>query len=443
MAAETFGGATVVIDLGLSRGEPDEYASPQGRTVPRWFPAALIAVIVLLGSAASAAPPPPPLSPVLSVAIGPADPYTLTGTGELLAQSLGTVAAYDLGDGRMRWQAGSEAPSYRLRTGGGLVLLRPYAGSTRVDRGTTAVSLADGSARWRRPGSVVTVAGSDTLLAVTAVRSFSGPGRRVQGAVEAVEPVTGRTRWRVPIPSTAVLLGLPGAAGRPARMLLVHDDRTAAVHDLATGATLTRARLPAADYGPDNPVVAGGLLLLRHPATDGDPATDARMVTAFDPGLRQRWSRPAGSAYGAVPCGELACLAGPDGVRAVRAADGAEAWFRPGWRGVEQHGGMVVASGTAGETDLVGIVDPGTGRVLTDLHGWRLVSGTGGDHLLVTRTVRAGARTMVAVAAPGDARPRPLSDLPAGTGDCQAGPGRLACRSISGELKVWAYERRG
>ncbi|OJF12040.1 outer membrane protein assembly factor BamB family protein [Couchioplanes caeruleus] len=438
MAAETFGGATVVIDLGLSRGEPDEYASPRRATVPRWFPAVLIAVIVLLGSAASAAPPPPALSPVLSVRIGPADPYTLTAGGDLLAQSLGTLAAYDLGDGRMRWEAGSEAPSYRLRIGGGLVLLRPYAGSGRVDRGTTAVSLADGSARWRRSGSVVTVAGSDTLLAVTTVRSYSGPGRRVQGAVEAVEPATGRTRWGVTVPSTAVLLGLPGAAGRPARMLLVHDNRTAAVHDLATGAMLTHAELPAADYGPDNPVVAGGLLLLRHPATDG------RAVTAFDPDLRRRWTRPAGSAYGVVPCGELACLAEADGVRAVDPADGAEAWFRPGWRGVEQRGGLVIASGSAaGETDLVGIVDPATGRVLTDLRGWRLVSGTGGDHLLVTRSTGAGARTMVAVVTPGEARPRLLSDLPDGTGDCQAGPGRLVCRSTSGELKIWAYERRG
>jgi hypothetical protein len=54
--------------------------------------------------------------------------------------------------------------------------------------------------------------------------------------------------------------------------------------------------------------------------------------------------------------------------------------------------------------------------------------------------VADGARTMVAVAEPGLAGPRPLADLPPGTGDCQAAPGRLVCRSsTSGELIVWAY----
>jgi hypothetical protein len=57
--------------------------------------------------------------------------------------------------------------------------------------------------------------------------------------------------------------------------------------------------------------------------------------------------------------------------------------------------------------------------------------------------VAAGARTMVAVAGPGDERPRPLAELPAGTGDCQAAPGRLVCRSMTGDLVVWAWRQRG
>ncbi|MEV4637073.1 PQQ-binding-like beta-propeller repeat protein [Actinoplanes sp. NPDC049548] len=439
MAAETFGGNTVVIDLGLDRGEPDEYASPARSTVPRWFAPVLIAVVVLLGSAASAAPPPPALTPVLSVRVGPADPYAMTTTGDLLVQSLGTLASYDLADGQLRWQTGSDAPSYRLRTGSGVVLLRPYAGMARTDPGTTALSLANGSALWRRSGSVVTVAGSPALLAVSSVRSFSGPGRRVQGSVEAVNAATGMTRWHVAVPSTAVLLGVPGTGDLAPRMLLVHDNRTAAVHDFTTGAVLATGQLPPADYGPDNPVVSGGLLLLRHPTLAG------RMVSAFDPvTLQHRWTRPAGSAFGVVTCGRFACLTGPDGVRAVDPADGGLVWSRPAWRSVEERDGMVVAFGTpAGDSDPVGIVDPASGDVLVDLRGWRLVPGSGGDHLLVTRIVHAGARTMVAVAAPGDAGPELLSDLPAGTGDCQAAPGRLVCRSTAGELVVWAYQRKG
>ncbi|UQU66395.1 PQQ-binding-like beta-propeller repeat protein [Couchioplanes caeruleus] len=440
MAAETFEGPTVIIDLGLARGEPDEYAAPTRSTVPDWFAPVMVAVLVLFGSTASAAPPPPALTPLLSMRVGPADPYTLTDNGDLLAQSLGVLTSYDLRDGHLRWQAGSAMPTFRLRTGDGLILLRPFSGNARVDPGTTAVALDNGSVRWRRSGSVVTVTGSSTLLAVSNVRSFSGPGRRVQGSVEAVDPATGRTTWAVPVPSTAVLLGVPGPAESPWRMLLVHDNRTAAVHDLTTGAELVEAQLPPADYGPDNPVLSGGLLLLRHPTLGG------RMVSAFDPvTLQPRWTRPAGSAFGVTTCGALACLAGPDGVRAVDPADGALRWYRPAWRSVEQRGGLVLAFGTpAGENDPVGVIDPDTGEVVTDLDGWRPVPGAGGgDHLLVTRTANAGARTMVAVAAPDGAQPELLADLPPGTGDCQAVPARLVCRSTSGDLTVWAYQRKG
>jgi hypothetical protein len=106
---------------------------------------------------------------------------------------------------------------------------------------------------------------------------------------------------------------------------------------------------------------------------------------------------------------------------------------------------MLVAFSAPGSTgEAVGIVDPGTGRVLVDLRGWRALSGTGGaDRLVLTRVVAAGARTMVAVAGPGDERPRPLAELPAGTGDCQAAPGRLVCRSMTGDLVVWAWRQRG
>jgi hypothetical protein len=47
---------------------------------------------------------------------------------------------------------------------------------------------------------------------------------------------------------------------------------------------------------------------------------------------------------------------------------------------------------------------------------------------------------MVAVARPGDTQPRLLGALPAGTGDCQTASGRLICRTMFGELVVWAYQ---
>jgi hypothetical protein len=117
---------TVIIDLGLERGEPPTYRSPSRSTVPLWFAPALLAVLVLLSSAASASPAKPPLATLFSLQVGPADAYALTGSGQLLAQTYGSLTSYDLGTGRLRWRAGQSTPAYRLRTGDGLLLMRPY-----------------------------------------------------------------------------------------------------------------------------------------------------------------------------------------------------------------------------------------------------------------------------------------------------------------------------
>jgi hypothetical protein len=438
MAAQTFsGGNTIVIDLGLDRGEPETYSAPSRSTVPYWFGPFVIGLLVLVCSVSSAAPPPPALSELLSLQVGPADSFALTDDQELLAQTLGTISAYDLNNGALRWQADQDRPTYRLRTANGLVLMRPWTYGPGQPS-TTALSLATGAAKWRHEGTVMVLPGSTTMLAVRAVRS-GGTNRRVEGPIEALDPRTGSARWRIDVPSTAVLLGIPGPNDDGPRMMLLHSDRTAAVHDLSTGRLIAETEVPPANYGPENPTVSGGLLLLRHLGRYGAD------VSAYDPTtLALVWQRPAGRAYEVRACGPVACLTGPDGVRGIDPADGNQRWFRPGWRGVEMREGMMLAYGTpAGVADPVGIVDPATGEVLADLTGWRLVGGTGGDHVLVTKAVNAGARTMVAVARPGATQPQPLSELPPGTGDCQAVPNRLVCRSSSGELVVWAYRKKG
>jgi outer membrane protein assembly factor BamB len=454
MGADTFSSAgagnTIVIELGLDRGEPETYESPSRSTMPVWLAPVVVALLVLISSVGSAAPPRPALSPLLSLRVGPADTFALIDDHELLAQTLGTVSAYDLTTGELRWQADQERPTYRLRTAAGLVLMRPWTYGPGQPS-TTALSLATGVAQWRHEGTVTTLPGSDTLLAVSAVRS-GGTNRRVQGPVEAIDPRTGGARWRVDVPSTAVLLGVPSSnhpattpdrtEGSPndegTRMMLLHDDRTAAVHDLATGRLISQTEMPPANYGPENPAVSGGLLLLRHLGRYGAE------VTAYDPAsLRIVWRRPAGRAYEVRSCGPVACLIGPDGVRGIDPATGTVRWVQPRWRSVEMRDDMLLAYGTrAGAADPAGLVDPATGEVLLGLGGWRPVGGTGGDHLLVTREVDAGARTMVAVAGPGMTAPQPLADLPPGTGDCQAAPNRLVCRSTSGELMVWAYRKK-
>ena len=435
MSVET---STVIIDLGLDRGEPESYDAPHRSALPSWFPVAFLTVVVLLTSAASVPPARSPLAQLLSLPVGPADAYALTGDGRLLAQTYGLLGSYELATGHTQWEAGQTSPVYRLRLGNGLVLMRPWTVGTR-DPGTTALSVTDGVPRWKRPGTVVTVAGSDALLNVSPNRSVTGISRRVVGPVEAIDPRTGATRWTVEVPSSAVLTGVPGTADSDGRMLLVHDDRTMAVHDLETGRQVARRSVPPADYDPANPAVVAGAILLRHP---GSPNMEISAYAADT--LRPLWTEPADGAYELRACGVLACLSGPQGMRAIDPTTGDTRWRRTQWRGLQQIGSMYVAFGSAENVTPLGLIDPDTGDLEVDLTGWRPVGGEGGgDHLLVTRSIEPGTRSMVAVARPGRKVPQLLAELPEGTGDCQAVPGRLVCRSMYGQLVVWAYSVKG
>lgn len=424
--------STVIIDLGLDRGEPETYAQPGRRTTPLWFGPALLAALLLFTVTGSAPPPGPPLTALLRVPIGPGDPFTTHGD-RLLIQTAGTLSAYDLESGEREWQVAQEIPVYRLRTGGDVLLLRPWTPG-RAEPGTTAVSTGTGERRWHNGRNVISFPGSGLMVAVEGVRSIYGSGRRVEKAVEVIDPPTGLARWRLWVPSTAVLLGIPGRAGGPARLMLVRDDLTAQLYDGGSGALLAQRRLPAADYDPDNPVLAGGLVLIRHPGPSGTE------LSAYDPEtLRPLWTKAAGSLREVRACGELACAIGLDGVRMIDPATGDELWHRPGWRTVEEAGGHLVAYAD-GPDSPAGVVHPETGEVLIDLTGWRPVPGTtAGGGLLVLREIGPGPRTMVAVTTPGQAEPHLFAELPAGTGECQSLPERLICRSMYGELIVWAY----
>lgn len=440
MATETISGP-VIIDLGLDRGEPETYRAPTRRTTSRWFGPLLIVLLVLTASAASAAPPPPALARLLSLPVGASDAWTVSdGGGQLLAQSFGTLNSYDLGTGKLRWQSYTVAPTLRLRTNAGVVLLRPWTNGP-AGPSTVAVSEATGKPVWQLQGSVVTITGSPVLLAVSGVRTISGSSRRVEGPIRAVDPATGAIQWTVHVPSTAVLMGVPGPAGTPTRMLLVHDNRTLTVHDMSTGRQLAGASIPPADYTPDNPTISGGLIVLQH-----DVPWGGQEISAYDPvTLKLVWERSANAADSVQACGPLTCTVGQYGVRGLDPETGRQQWYHPSWRGVEERGRLLLAYGSgAGFSDPVGLADPSTGRLLVDLQGWRALDGlAGGGRILVTRLIDAGARTIVAVADPGDAQPRPLADLPPGTGVCQAVPDRLICRSALGELNVWAYRQRG
>jgi hypothetical protein len=434
-----------VIDLGEDRGPSDDagprYGTRRARGPSGWAVTAVLALL-LGGPVAAAAPATPLLREIGDVPVAANDTFAVTAESLLLVHSpdTGTLSAYDLADSSRRWQIPAAGVSYRLRSGGGLVLLR-QRGFSVAGGDTVALSAGTGATRWRTPGTVVSVAGSPTVLAVSEVRSLAGAGRRVEGTVLGVDPVTGAHRWSVTVPGTAVLQPVPG---RPARAVLVHDDRRAELRDLASGRVLAETVLPAAEYTTNNPNVVGGTLLLRHPAAGGPRVAAYDLAT-----MRLLWSRPASAAYETRVCGPSACLVGRSGVRAVDPVSGAHRWSRPQWQAVEERGGILVAYGRTPDDDgLVGAVDPRDGRLLVDLSRWEnMPAADPAGQIVVTRTEPApGAsgqadappRIVVGVADPVAGRVRSLGDLPPRAVDCRSTAGRLVCRT-DGRLVVWGF----
>ena len=285
----------------------------------------------------------------------------------------------------MTWRVPPPAGAWSAASVGDLVLVTTRDTARQVT-GTSAYAAGTGQLRWRRPDRVQPA--GVAAVAVTEVRSVADPGQRIQGTVRGVDLATGADRWSTPVPSTAVLATSPG------RIVVVHDTGLARVHDVRYGAAITETRLPPAGYAPDNPLVVGEHLVLRHPALGGTA------LTGYDlPALTPRWRRllPAGETL-APGCPRLLCLAGLADRRALDPGTGAQVWRWPGGA------------------------------------GWRPVPGDREAPRQVLLRPGGDGRTLVVdVGADG---PHPGATLPAGTRDCHLVADALACRGADGRLTV-------
>ncbi|MET8836286.1 hypothetical protein ABZV78_20520 [Micromonospora sp. NPDC004540] len=295
-----------------------------------------------------------------------------------------------------RWHATVTAAAWSAEALGDLVLVTERDTARQVV-GTAAYDAATGALRYRRPDRVYPA--GDGAVAVTEVRSVADPGQRIQGLVHGVDPATGANRWSVSVPSTAVLAVAPG---RPGGVVLVHDSGLARLHDVRNGAVLGAARLPPAGYAPDNPLVVGDHLVLRHPAPGGTA------LSGYDlPGLTPRWRRLlAGGEVTEAGCPGLVCLRAVRDRRALDPATGDVVWRWPGGA------------------------------------GWRAVpGGRDADRVVLVRPAGDAGRTLVTTA--GRDGPRPAGVLPAGIRDCHAVGDALACRGPDNRLAVWPLRSAG
>jgi hypothetical protein len=382
-------GEPVVIELGTGHGAVDDDASPPGgrRRVSARLKLAVASGLLVLGCAA-AAPAHPPLrdGPTVPAPVG----AVVSVTGDTVVVSdptFGspdpgtTLTAYDLPSGAPRWSVTMPMTAIYTAERAGDVFLITRRDELRRRAATTAVAADTGEVRWRRPGAVLTAAGSAFGLAVSEVDGVSGRGWRVQGAVVAVDLATGRPRWHMDVPSTAVVRVTPD----PAAALIIHDSGRFEVRDLAGGALRAARQMPPADYAEDNPRITGGVLVLRHYQRAG------AVLTGYDLGtLAPRW--------------ELL-----DQAREAR------------W--VNCPGGLCARTPADHWT-----LDPADGRLSWqrgDGQPWRAIRGS--DDQLLVRDLD-DQRTLVASEV-ARAAPQVVGALPPGVGDCRAGAATLVCRS--------------
>ncbi|MDG4800873.1 PQQ-binding-like beta-propeller repeat protein [Micromonospora sp. WMMD980] len=352
--------------------------APTPRPTRWWRLAPALAGCLLLGAAAAPAP---------QATSGPPLPAraTLLAAGRLLLVVDPTTLTGYTPTGRTTWRVPAPAGAWSAASVGDLVLVTTRDTARQVT-GTSAYTADTGQLRWRRPDRV-DVAGA-AAVAVTEVRSVADPGQRIQGTVRGVDLATGADRWSTPVPSTAVLATSPG------RIVVVHDSGLARVHDVRHGAAIAETRLPPAGYAPDNPVVVGDHLVLRHPGPGGTT------LSGYDlPSLTPRWQRllPVGETP-APGCPRVLCLVGLADRRALDPGTGAQVWRWPGGA------------------------------------GWRPVPGDRD----ATRQVllRPGGDGRVSAVDVGSDGPRPGGTLPAGTRDCHLVADALACRGPDGRLTL-------
>ncbi|WP_369332896.1 PQQ-binding-like beta-propeller repeat protein [Nonomuraea candida] len=185
----------------------------------------------------------------------PADYLTATGAGVFV--STGTrVTALDPATGRTRWRARFD---YDVRYDpvvlGGTVYLGDLAGRTH------ALDAASGTRRW-----TLTTEGDSGLWSVTGSRGVLYAGGR---DVRALDPASGRERWRVPLTARVSVHG--------GTVFAREDGGTLHALEAATGAS--RWRFDTGGRFQTLPVVTGGLILVGSSngnlyalrATDGRP----------------------------------------------------------------------------------------------------------------------------------------------------------------------------
>lgn len=449
-----------LIDLGVvsSDGEQKAPSRPVRRRL-RPLLSALCAAAILASTTAAAPPLPPPPWQRLTIIPLPGSGSHFAFASDLLIvedSPNGSVIAYELGGGRVRWRADPRLATFgAIAEGAGVIVVtggRAGAAARNEPARTFGIDPATGSVRWERPGSLYSFSPFNLVNSVT-----SAGDRAILiefGASEvltAVDIRSGAELWRFDAgPEASVsfgweldfnFYGLP----RPGSYLVNRRDGHLAELSSASGVATELGKLPPGTAIVD--VDADMIVAELGADPGGNPANGARpsVVVAYDRAtLRELWryDEPDSGGNRIRRCGSLLCRSGQRSMTAVEPRTGRPVWsadFQAYGMWSRPSGDLLVASGglDVGNT----LLDPATGATRAALGDWQAL-GQLGDALLVYMPNGNGTdqRTWIGrIAATGEPVVRPIGLFgPNGSAvtDCRLLDGWLACIGLNQALAV-------
>ncbi|MET8200632.1 PQQ-binding-like beta-propeller repeat protein [Micromonospora taraxaci] len=430
----TEGRSLSIIELGEVRDEPA--STPVARR-PRAAgrPPRSAAVLILALAVLSAATPQPqravsvvPASRTSTAYLGGdsvfvVDPPAPEGDRYLTAYAQPTPPGTGV---RRRWQA----PLARLgdyldvRVEQGLVLAMAVSAPGRVFQ-TIAFDIGSGEQRWQLPGAPQPTADDGLLL--TDVRDNGS------GALNRIEPDTGRVLWSVPIPAAANH-SYHLQEGRVDRFVLLLATGEVQVHDAGTGRLLRSVdTLPGDREAYQRAQVVDDLVLVVPPGS-------TRLVGYGLTELEPLWTAEVLLISYVVSCAGLLCaVPQTGGLQVLDPATGVVRWSDSGPDILAdiRRGQLLMAKPGRGYE----VWDAATGQVRTGLGEWALIQVLGPGTPLVG--VRSGDDGQMVVAELDlvARRPRIVDVLPAIAGSCQASLPMLLCQRLDGTTALWRLTR--
>lgn len=434
-----------VIDLGEVGADPPAPAPVADRSprppVSRWSVLAVLGVLLLATAAGSAPLPRPPTGVTIPARLGapvllaPDRVFVVDTVGPLNGHGDREIAAYRLPDGELLWRSRPapwpEQPELRpdALVGGVLVVsLGRRAGMGHPPAASVAgLDARTGRVRWRHPGFLGADLGRSLLLWQPATSDEST-------RFIVVDTASGEERWSLALPEPQPVIIADTDAPDRKQLVLLGRDRVQ-LRDADTGVPHVERRMPRALSEPPFGQVEAGLLLVQD--------YGFRYLTAYGlPRLDRRWriTLRADEVVLGDTCGDVLCLSGATGVRAIDPADGRVRWSNERVGELRQVGDRLILLTHSGEArpQTVVVLDPETGRQLGDFGPWSVVdSGRADGRVLATRRRVETGRTQVALLDPGTLTVRTVAMLDRISGECEVAGDVLLCRRLDSSLGVW------